>query len=161
MKVRDLLEQWGLKSLKLTFGFVEGEFAPQDVDRDAAWELYIELVTRIATQKLPAEFGDEHAALKSIYDLWGLLRTSLKTHRGCTAFAKLAIPFFNQEIRPFTARWHKESIANGLDTVAGKTAFRQELEALRTRMVAFTGLLSAIAGVEDITPEILADAETA
>jgi hypothetical protein len=29
MKVRDLLEQWGLKSLKLTLGFVEGEFAPQ------------------------------------------------------------------------------------------------------------------------------------
>ncbi len=159
MKMRDLLETWGLKSLKLSTGFVEGEFAAQDPDRDAAWDLYVELVTRIATQRLPGEAGDEVAALRSIYDLWGIVRSTLKAHRGCTVFAKLTIPFFNQDVRPFTARWHKQSIAGALDTLSGKEAFRQELESLRARLVAFTGLLSAIAGVEDITPEIMADAE--
>lgn len=102
--VRDLLEEWGLKSLRFSVGFLNGEFAPQDPDRDAAWDLYVELVTRIATQKLPTQAGDEATALKSIYDLWGILRGTLKAHRGCTVFAKLAIPFFNQDIRPFTAR---------------------------------------------------------
>ena len=49
MKRRDFLEKWGLSSLKIKLGFLEGEFAPRDPDRAAAWELYIELLTRIAT----------------------------------------------------------------------------------------------------------------
>lgn len=69
MTLRDLLEKWGLKNLKLSAGFVEGEFGPQDPDRDAAWDLYVELVTRTATQRLPLESGDEATALRSIYDL--------------------------------------------------------------------------------------------
>lgn len=45
-KHRDLLEKWGLTALKLSFGFLEAEFAPRDADRNAAWELYVELLTR-------------------------------------------------------------------------------------------------------------------
>lgn len=33
-----------------------------DTNRDAAWELYIEMLTRIVTQPLPAEDGDEKTA---------------------------------------------------------------------------------------------------
>lgn len=155
--MRDLLERWGLTSLKFNVGFLNGEFSPKDPDRDAAWDLYVELVTRIATQKLPSEAGDEATALKSIYDLWAILRNTLKAHRGCTVFAQLAIPFFNQDVRPFTARWHQQSLAGALQTEAGRLTFRQELEALRLRLVAFTGLLSEVAAVENITPEILGD----
>jgi hypothetical protein len=36
MNRRDFLQQWGLSSLKINFGFLEGEFAPQDPDRAAA-----------------------------------------------------------------------------------------------------------------------------
>jgi hypothetical protein len=52
VKRRDFLEQWGLSGLKLSLPFVEAEFAPRDPDRAAAWELYVELLTRIATQRL-------------------------------------------------------------------------------------------------------------
>ena len=57
MKRRDFLQQWGLPSLKINLGFLEGEFSPQDPDRAAAWELYIELLTRTATNiclRMPA-----------------------------------------------------------------------------------------------------------
>jgi hypothetical protein len=37
MKLRDFLEQWGLSNLKIKLGFLEGEFAPKDPDRLAAW----------------------------------------------------------------------------------------------------------------------------
>jgi len=50
MKLRDFLENWGLSGLKINLGFLEGEFEPQDPDRNAAWELYVELLTRITTQ---------------------------------------------------------------------------------------------------------------
>jgi hypothetical protein len=69
MKRRDFLERWGLSSLKINLGFLEGEFAPSDPDRAAAWELYIELLTRITTQYLSPEDGDEKTALDSVFDL--------------------------------------------------------------------------------------------
>jgi hypothetical protein len=47
MKRRDFLEKWGLSSLKINLGFLEGQFAPQDPGRAAAWEPYVELLTRI------------------------------------------------------------------------------------------------------------------
>ena len=59
MKWRDLLTNWGLTKLQLKAGFVEAEFAPQDADRNAAWELYIELATRVSTQPLPPDEGVE------------------------------------------------------------------------------------------------------
>ena len=49
MKRRDFLEKWGLSSLKINLGFLETEFEPKDPDRAAAWELYVELLTRITT----------------------------------------------------------------------------------------------------------------
>jgi hypothetical protein len=36
MKRRDFLEKWGMSSLKLKLGFLEGEFAPHDPDWAAA-----------------------------------------------------------------------------------------------------------------------------
>src|SRR5437867_3782551 len=112
MKRRDFLAKWGLSSLKIKAGFVEGEFAPNDPDREAAWELYVELLTRVTTQSLPSEAGDEKAALDSVYALFPLTREILRRRgSGCGEFAKLAIPILNQIIRPFTAKWHRLSLA--------------------------------------------------
>jgi hypothetical protein len=74
MKRRDVLEQLGLSSLKIKVGFVEGEFAPHDADRAAAWELYVESVTRTITQYLSPEHGDEKSALDSVHAILPLTR---------------------------------------------------------------------------------------
>lgn len=102
-KHRDLLEKWGLTGLKLSLGFLNAEFAPRDADRNAAWELYVELLTRITTQRLLPEDGDEKTALDSVFALFTITRDILKRHgSGCIEFSKLAIPVLNQIIRPFT-----------------------------------------------------------
>jgi hypothetical protein len=44
MKWKDLLENWGMTSLKLKAGFLETEWKPTDPDKDAARDLYIELL---------------------------------------------------------------------------------------------------------------------
>src|SRR5205807_181403 len=81
-------------------GFLEGDFSPKDADRDAAWELYVELLTRVTTQDLPPEHGDEKAALESVYAVFPLTRQILRERgSGCGEFAKLAIPVLNQIIR--------------------------------------------------------------
>ena len=70
MKLRDFLEDWGLTGLKIKLGFLEGEFAPRDADRAAAWDLYVELLTRVTTQYLTPEAGDEKTALDSVHAIF-------------------------------------------------------------------------------------------
>ncbi len=152
MKLRDFLEQWGLKGLKLNLGFLAADFAPSDPDRAAAWDLYIELLTRITTQELPPDTGDENAALKSIHALFPLTRAILKKHgSGAGEFAKVAIPVLNQIIRPFTAKWHRLSLAHAFDSPAQCAQFRTDLAQLQVKLRNYTRALAAMAAVEDLT----------
>jgi hypothetical protein len=152
MKRRDFLEKWGLSSLKIKLPFLEGEFRPQDPDRAAAWELYVELLTRITTQYLPPEDGDEEAALQSVFVIFPLTRDILRKHgSGAGEFAKLAIPVLNQIIRPFTAKWHRRSLAGAFKDREHCREFRAELSALQPRLRAYTRALADMAQVEDLT----------
>ena len=152
MKRRDFLESWGLSGLQLKLGFLNAEFAPKDADRGAAWELYVELLTRITTQNLKPGDGDEATALSSVHALFALTRDTLKRHgSGAGEFAKLAIPVLNQIIRPFTAKWHRLSLAKAFDDEAQCATFRAELAALQLLLKNYTKALAAMAEVEDLT----------
>jgi hypothetical protein len=152
MKRRDFLEKWGLSSLKIKLGFLEGEFRPQDPDRAAAWELYVELLTRITTQYLSPEDGDKEAALQSVFVIFPLTREILRRHgSGAGEFAKLAIPVLNQIIRPFTAKWHRRSLADAFKNPERCREFREELAALQPRLRDYTRALADMAQVEDLT----------
>jgi hypothetical protein len=152
MKRRDFLERWGLSRLKINLGFLAGEFEPHDSDRAAAWELYVELLTRIATQSLAPEDGDEKTALDSVYAIFPLTREILRRHgSNCNEFAKLAIPVLNQIIRPFTAKWHRASLAGGFKDPDHCREFRAELTALQQVLRDYTRALAAMAEVEDLT----------
>jgi hypothetical protein len=152
MKRRDFLEKWGLSNLKIKLGFLEGEFNPRDPDRAAAWELYVELLTRITTQYLSPQDGDEQAALDSVYVIFPLTREILRRHgSGAGEFAKLAIPVLNQVIRPFTAKWHPRSLVSAFKDPERGREFREELAALQPRLRDYTRALSDMAQVEDLT----------
>ena len=152
MKWRDFLAEWGLTSLKLKLGFVESEFKLCDPDRAAAWDMYVELLTRVTTQHLAPEDGDEKAALDSVYALFPLTRDILKRHgSGAGEFAKLAIPVLNQIIRPFTAKWHRLSLSDAFKSANRGREFRDELAALQTKLRRYTQALAAMAAVEDLT----------
>ena len=58
MKLKDWLKKCNMTGLKINLKFLEMDFELRDQDKDAAWELYIELLTRIATQPLPTEHVD-------------------------------------------------------------------------------------------------------
>jgi hypothetical protein len=152
MNFRQLLEKWGLAGLKINVGFLEAEWEPQDADKNAAWELYIELLTRIATQPLDPADGDEKTALDSIHALFALTREILKRNgKYSTRFARLAIPILNQIVRPFTARWHRLSLQGAFIDRERRDLFRAELEAIRKELVVYAKALADIAGVEDLT----------
>ncbi len=152
MKFKNWLKKWNLSSLKINAEFLELELTFDDLDKKAAWEMYVELLTRITTQPLKIEDGDEETALKSIHNLFPLTREVLKKYGvGSITFAKIAIVILNQVIRPFTAKWHKLSLQGAFKEPSRCLEFRQELEVLREQLVTYARLLSDIAGVEDLT----------
>ena len=110
------------------------------------------MLTRITTQPLPEEAGDEETALSSVYSLFPITREILRRQgRGTITFAKIAIPVLNQVVRPFTAKWHRESLAGAFEDDAKRMEFRCELMQLQEELTNYNHMLAEIAGVEDLT----------
>ncbi len=152
MKWRKWLANWGMTSLKIKTPFLEMDWQPQDEDKAAAWEMYIELLTRITTQPLDTEHGDEKTALESVYSLFPITRQVLKNNtRYCIEFAKLAIVILNQIIRPFTAKWHRLCLQGAFDDPKERVLFRNELDSLQVALRKYARMLADMAGVEDLT----------
>jgi len=151
MKWQKWLENWDMASLKIKSPFLEMEWKPQDEDKSAAWALYIELLTRIATQPLNDSHGDEKTALESVYSLFSITRQIIKENgRGCIEFTKIAVVVLNQIIRPFTAKWHKFSIEGAFKDKEKCREFREELTQLQHKLKNYTKMLADMAGVEDL-----------
>jgi len=122
--------------------------AVTDADIKAAWELYVELITRVATQPLDDEDGVEAAALESVYSLFGLVREIMRqSGPDAAAFSALALALFNYRVRPFTAAWHRPSADGRLDDPAIAGRFRDELRELQRDLRAAADALADLAEV--------------
>lgn len=152
MKWRAWLEKWDMTSLRIKTPFLDMEWNPKDADKAAAWELYVELLTRVTTQSLEDVAGDEETALSSIYAVFGLTRDVLRHNgRHCTEFTKIAIVVLNQVVRPFAAKWHKLAQSQAFDNPEKRAQFRGELKELQSVLRTYTRMLGEMAGVEDLT----------
>lgn len=152
MTLRDIFNKFNIDSSVHihAFGIFDLEIKYTDVDRQAAWDLYIELITRITTQPLDEESGNEQTALDSVFGIFKLTRDILhKTGPKAANFAKVAVLVLNKVIRPFTAKWHKLSMANAFQDEEERKAFRADLKALQENILTYTDILSAIAGLDE------------
>lgn len=105
-------------SLNLPYlGGVSGTWFPDEEERKAAWELYVELATRIAVVELRPEEGLLREALSSLYTVFESTRGILRSHGptvaqatnendGDLSFGYLAVAVLNTVIRPVLAKWH-------------------------------------------------------
>ena len=158
MNLRQLFRSFNLENVKINSQGPSVELSFKPEDKNAAWELYVEMLTRITTQALPSKKGDEQAALKSVYSLFPTTRQILRQRgRKTIEFTKVAIPVLNQIVRPFTTKWHKESLDGAFKDKAKRREFRDELKKLQGRLQNYNRMLAEIAGVEDLTD--LEDAE--
>ena len=152
MKWKKWLENWDMTSLKVKAPFLESEWKPQDEDKAAAWDLYVELLTRVTTQPLPDDIGDEETALKSLHALFELTRNIIKDNgRHCIEFTKIAILVLNQIIRPFTRKWHRLSVNGAFEDEKRRKEFRAELAEVQFNLQKYTRMLADMADVEDLT----------
>ncbi len=150
----------------LPFGIGSASWASDPTERNAAWQLYVELVTRIAVQSLDAEEGLMREALNSLYSLFGSTQEILRTAGSKVGASKksvggIAIAVLNSGLRPFLSKWHpllQEWEAQKTQGVSAKAhekvwaeepTLRQALNALRKDLEAYAKALAEIAGVED------------
>ena len=151
-KLRDLFGKFRLEKVKLGPKWANVEISFEESDQDAAWDLYVEMLTRITTQPLPSAVGDERTALDSVYSLFASTREILRRRgRNTVQFSKIAVPMLNQIVRPFTAKWHKESLAGAFNDEGKRREFREELALLQEDLRNYASMLAEIAGVEDLT----------
>lgn len=151
---------------------VSGTWKPSQVERQAAWELYVELITRVAVVPLEPGVGLLREVLNSLYSLFGTTRDVLRRHGPAVAqpqtddghsFGELAVLVLNFELRPLLGRWHPlleqweaarpNSTSRTEHEVAWQHAgqLRDALEQTRTRLMAYADLLAQAACVPPLT----------
>jgi hypothetical protein len=107
------------KSVQATFDLklfrITGTWEPDTAEQQAAWELYVELVTRVGVVQL--RDGLTREALTSLYLMFGKTRDILTKYGPAIAMPKrangitfgyLAIGMLNNVLRPFLSYWHPE-----------------------------------------------------
>lgn len=158
-----------VKATKLTVGlpFNLGslELENDEVQKRAAWSLYVELSTRIAVQPLEKEEGILREALTSLYNIFNITRQILRdagpeVAKGPNSLGAIAIDVINKGLRPFLVKWHpilksyEEKKTSDLTTVdherkwAHAVELRNELEQVRRQMVIYVEALAKIADIE-------------
>lgn len=104
-------------SIGLPFGLgkIGGTWKPKDDERKAAWEMYVELITRVSVADLADDEGLLREALTSLYSLFGTTREILRKYGPDVArpakgsdvsFGRLSVGLLNGCLRPLLSAWH-------------------------------------------------------
>ena len=155
--LHDYLEKSGLSECEVSIFFLKLKIKADQNEKEAAWTLFVELATRIATQELPDDSGTEERALSSLYEFFTKAREIL-VQRGRLAqdFSVLAVYTLNHVLRPFLAKWHRLSEKdNAFDNPDDCKEFRQALGHIQKELKACAFCLAAAAGIDPETTEKL------
>ena len=149
-------------------GGVEGTWKPDESERDAAWEMYVELITRISVAELKSDEGLLREALSSLHTLFGTTRAILRKYGPSIAkpkgesdlsFGYLAVAILNVVLRPVLAKWHPLLLDYESTRSASRSLLdherewekhdelRKVLNDVRTNLIEYTNLLAEVAEV--------------
>lgn len=148
----------------LPFNLGSIEFEPDEVEQQAAWELYVELSTRISTQPIESDEGLIREALKSLHGIFSVTRDILKkagpsVASGQNSFGVIAIKVLNEGIRPFLNEWHpkllnhEKQIGTSASTIEHErtwekySEFQKELVELQDQITIYINALAQISGI--------------
>jgi len=153
MILKDILRKIGFKmdSFTICAPFFEMTISQDEDNKTASWQLYVELITRVTTQPLLEDHGDEESALESIYQLFNITREIIKQYgRKTETFTMLSLCLLNMILRPFTSKWHK-IFKRDLVNKDNQEVFRNELYELQISINKFSGLLLQMSRVDKFT----------
>jgi hypothetical protein len=160
-----------LAEVEVSFPGVKGKWVADRKQQTAAWEMYVELITRISVAPLPVGQGLLREALASLHSLFGETRRILRDHGPAVArplpgselsFGILAVTILNHVVRPLLTRWHplletwessRPQDRSPHDHEAAwqhQATLRDEIEAARAVLLEYARKLAKIAGVPEI-----------
>lgn len=157
--------------LKLPLVEIEGTWMPNENEQQAAWEMYVELITRIAVAELGPAEGFLREALSSLYSLFETTRNILRNYGPAVAtpqdsenlsFGYLAVAILNLVLRPLLSQWHP--LLSDYENKRGENVMpllheqnwdkaeelRQALNKTRLVLVDYANLLAQVAGVPSL-----------
>lgn len=141
----------------------EVKFVLDREQQKVAWKLFVEIITRVATQPLAEGQGLAREALDSLHGLFGTTRTLLAgmnpspLGEGFTV-EQLAVLMLNRELRPFLSEWHPGLKRFEEESAAAKTCgvwdreaeLRRELNGLSQRLLAYGRSFGHLAEVKGL-----------
>lgn len=153
-------------SVNLPFSLGSAEWQYDPIERKAAWELYVELITRISTQTLTENQGTLREAIGSLQSLFPTTREILRKYGPDLGISEntvggIAIVVVNQGLRPFLTKWHhrltewetlKEpngSQKSHEDKWSENKNIRNDLESLRKELLVYAKALANISGTKE------------
>ncbi|GAA2611548.1 hypothetical protein [Paractinoplanes durhamensis] len=145
-------------SINLPFGLGGVQVDVSEAEARAAWNLYVELATRVAVRPLEEGQGFAREALNSLYTLFGTTRQVLRQAGpeiadGPEALGPLAIRILNEGLRPFMVRWHTEltafeaSVPSGESGWPRRAEFDKDLQRVQAELGIYVEMLAKLAGV--------------
>jgi hypothetical protein len=165
------LKEWKVE-VRLPLLSISGTWAPNADEKKAAWELYVELITRVPVADLKPDEGSLREALTSLHSIFGTTRSILKCYGpkiatpkddGKLSFGYLAVALLNQGIRPLLSKWHPLLASYETKCPPGSSPIeherrweqaqelRETLLALRSSLVQYADLLAEAAGVPPLS----------
>lgn len=155
--IRLRMDDWKLEEVE-----IQGlKFTSAGAQRRVAWRLFVEMATRIATQRMRDEDGDDGVALKSLRDLFQLTRTTISEMQPTPSASgdtveTYSLDMLNSDLRPFLSKWHpfwdefaKQGKADS-QSWPKHIEFRKELKELQNKIEGRARGLAQIAGVQNI-----------
>ena len=151
-------------TVSLPFGIGSASWEADPTERNAAWELYVELVTRVSVQSLDPQEGLVREAMNSLYSLFGSTREILrkagpKVGASHDSVGGIAIAVLNNGLRPFLSKWHplllewEEKKSDGVSSQTHEKSWEQEiivrgeLDSLRKNLEEYSNALAQISGI--------------
>ena len=147
-------------------GGIEGTWEPDESEIRAAWELYVEMVTRTPLGSVSRDGGSARETLTSIYSLFDTTRNILKRYGPSVArprkgqqlsFGYLAVSMLNLTLRPFLTEWHlklsgweRGSTSSPLAEWPDHCNFLRALNETRERLRQYASLFAHVAGVPEL-----------
>ncbi|PFJ96339.1 hypothetical protein COI96_25155 [Priestia megaterium] len=155
--------------IKLPYvGNIQGTWEPNDLEKKAAWEMYIELITRVSVLNLKDDEGLLRESLSSLYSIFDTTREILKRYGPKVAipnndtgisFGYLSVTILNTVLRPLLSKWHpllldyenkKEASISILEhekSWAMHNDFKKDIEYTNVILKEYIEILSKVAGV--------------
>lgn len=101
-------------TVNLVIMSIAGTWKATEAEQRAAWDLHVELATRIGVQFLRPDEGSLREALTSLYSIFCITRDILhrdgpqlaKAKGPQLSFAHIAVRVLNGTLRPFLTKWH-------------------------------------------------------